>query len=88
MRAVLQTLVPFLIPFLAYAVWLVLARRPMPSDLRGVPWLRLSAAGLACVAAALLVFAETTAIERGESYAPARLEGGRIIEGGARQPRP
>jgi len=84
MRGFLQAIVPFLVPFLLYLAWAWLARRESLADVRAVPWIALSAAGVALAAGALLLFAETTALPEGGVYQPARIEGGRIIDGGVR----
>lgn len=86
MRGILQALIPFLAPFLLYVAWAWLARRPEHGEPRAVPWIALSAAGLALSAGALLWFAETNALPPDAAYQPARIEGGRIIDGGARPP--
>jgi hypothetical protein len=80
MRGFLQAIVPFLL----YFAWAWLARREALADARAVPWIFLSAAGVALAAGALLLFAETTALPEGGVYQPARIEGGRIIDGGVR----
>jgi hypothetical protein len=81
MRAALQALIPFLIPFVLYFAWAWVARREVIADPRSAPWLTLSGAGVILSAAALLVFAEFTALEDGGTYVPARIENGRIVGG-------
>ena len=49
---------------------------------RDAPWLVLTLAGVAVLAIGLLWFAEQRAMQPGERYVPARLEGGQITEGG------
>jgi hypothetical protein len=84
MRGLLQALIPFLVPFLLYFVWVWLSRREVLAESRAIPWIGLSAAGLALSAGALLWFAETSSLPREGRYDPARIEGGRIIDGGTR----
>ncbi|QXM23606.1 hypothetical protein KO353_09780 [Elioraea tepida] len=84
MRGVLQAVIPFLAPFVLYFFWAWLARRPALADPRSVPWIVLCAAGLALSAGALLWFAETASLPKEGRYEPARIEGGRIIDGGMR----
>ena len=84
MRGFLQAVIPFLAPFLLYFAWAWLARRQALADPRAVPWIGLSAAGLALSAGALLWFAETSSLPAEGRYEPARIEGGRIIDGGTR----
>lgn len=86
MRGFMQAIIPFLVPFLLYFAWTWLSRRRELESPRAVPWIALSAAGLALSATALLVFAESSALPDGARYEPARIEGGRIIDGGARPP--
>ncbi|WP_144300153.1 DUF6111 family protein [Elioraea rosea] len=87
MRGFLQAIIPFLIPFALYFAWVWLARREQLADWRAAPWIALSFGGLVLAAGALLWFAESRALDDG-TYQPARIEGGRIIDGGTRPPGP
>jgi hypothetical protein len=72
----------FLLPFAAYALWLVTARRPVgPSawETRTIAWLALSGAVL--MIAVLLLFIHFDRAPPGGVYVPAHMENGRIIEG-------
>lgn len=90
MRGVVQGILLFLIPFALYFGWLLLMRRAAPGggeegrslEWRDAPWLVLTLAGVAVLAVGLLWFAEQRSMQPGERYVPARLEGGRITEGG------
>jgi hypothetical protein len=86
MRGFLQAVIPFLLPFLLYFAWSWLARQRAMDNPRAVPWIALSFAGLILSAGALLWFAESRALPDGGLYQPARIEGGRIIDGGTRPP--
>lgn len=86
MRGFLQAIIPFLLPFALYFAWAWLARRQSLASVASVPWVALSFAGLVLSASALLWFAESRALPDGGIYQPARIEGGRIIDGGARPP--
>jgi hypothetical protein len=84
MRGFLQAIIPFILPFLLYFAWAWLARRQSLATPGAVPWIGLSAAGLVVSASALLWFAESRALPDAGLYQPARIEGGRIIDGGTR----
>lgn len=90
MRGIVQGILLFLIPFALYFAWLFLMRRVGPDGnggarvvaWRDVPWLMLTVTGVVVLAVGLLWFAEQRAMRPGEPYQPARLEDGRITEGG------
>ena len=90
MRGVIQGVLLFLIPFVVYFGWLFLVRRAAAANSeaepaiawRDVPWVVLSFVGVVLVAVGLMLFADLRAMKPGEPYAPARLEGGRIVPGG------
>ncbi|MCS6853882.1 MAG: DUF6111 family protein [Elioraea sp.] len=90
MRGIIQGVLLFLIPFVLYFGWLLLVRRAAEANgeaqpaivWRDVPWVVLSFLGVVLVAVGLMVFADLRAMKPGEPYAPARLEGGRIVPGG------
>jgi len=90
MRGIIQGVLLFLIPFALYFGWLFLMRRAAEANgnsqpaiaWRDVPWVILSCLGVVLVAVGLMVFAELRAMKPGEPYAPARIEGGRIVPGG------
>ncbi|MFQ3622331.1 MAG: DUF6111 family protein [Acetobacteraceae bacterium] len=89
MRGVIQGVLLFLIPFVLYFGWLFLVRRAGAANgteqpaiaWRDAPWVILSFLGVALVAVGLMLFAEQRAMRPGETYAPARLEGGRVVPG-------
>jgi hypothetical protein len=72
----------FLLPFAAYALWLVVARQPVgPSawQARTVGWLAL--AGAAVVVVVLFAFIHFDTAPPGGVYVPAHIENGHIVEG-------
>lgn len=72
----------FLLPFAAYALWLVAVRRPVgPAawEARTVGWLALAGAAVIVVVLVVLVHFDTA--PPGGMYVPAHMENGRIIEG-------
>jgi Family of unknown function (DUF6111) len=80
--AILEVLVPLLLPFLIYVLvmrWR--AGRPLPAWLADGSWLWYWAAGLALMVAGLAVWAVFGTHEPGAAYTPARLENGRLVPG-------
>ncbi|MDA0369389.1 MAG: DUF6111 family protein [Proteobacteria bacterium] len=82
LRKILQYL-PFLLPFIGYAIYIVVARfAGRDASWRGAPWLWLTGAGLIFTVIALLGF---RALEpqrgTGGDYVPPRLEDGRVVPG-------
>jgi hypothetical protein len=72
----------FLLPFAAYALWLVAVRRPvgLPAwETRTIAWLAL--AGALLTVAVLLIFIHFDTAPPGGVYVPAHMENGRIVEG-------
>jgi hypothetical protein len=72
----------FLLPFAAYALWLVATRRPVgPSvwQTRTIGYLAL--AGAAVLMVVLLIFVRFDTAPPGGVYVPAHMENGRIVEG-------
>jgi drug/metabolite transporter (DMT)-like permease len=92
-RAVLEAVVPFLIPFALYAFWLAAMRRFSPKaagrapgdapDREPWPWIWLSCIGLVLAFGLLVFTSERNAIGTNERYTPARLTDGTILPGGA-----
>jgi hypothetical protein len=72
----------FLLPFLAYAFYLLL-RGKSGFSLRGweaAPLLTLLAASVLCVAAGLALFAHYGGAPPGTAYIPAHMENGKLVE--------
>lgn len=82
LRALPDLLVFFLVPFLLYAVWLLVRlENPLAVD----RWTRrvlvpLSLAGLGCVLAGLVIVGVTAPRYEG-GYVPAHMQDGRIVPG-------
>lgn len=81
MRAVLQELILFLLPFVAFAAYLVLSRR---KALAWSSWsdqsLWLVIAGLAMVVASLIATGLTTERQTG-AFVPTHMDNGRVVPG-------
>jgi hypothetical protein len=73
----------FLIPFAAYALWLVVTRRALPNaadwEVRTIGYLAL--AGAVLVLGVLIAFVHFDAEPPGGVYVPAQLENGKIVPG-------
>jgi surface polysaccharide O-acyltransferase-like enzyme len=91
-RAVLEALIPFLIPFALYAFWLAAMKRFAPQGqaveaasvpVRAFPWILLSLAGVVLAFAVLVVTSNRNAMTTADRYAPARLSGGEVLPGGS-----
>ncbi len=78
-RILLQVVLPFLLPFLAFFLWRLLVARGQ-RFLDNTPWYALAATGLALVSVSLVVLALIGGDPPGR-YLPARLEGDRIVPG-------
>lgn len=80
MRILLQVVLPFLAPFVIYAVYLLLVTKGRRVLVR-TPWFLLTAAGLVLASAALASLAFTGGEPPGGRYVPSRVEDGRIVPG-------
>ncbi|MCR4283429.1 MAG: DUF6111 family protein [Bauldia sp.] len=73
----------FLLPFAAYALWLIITRRTLTNaadwQVRTIAYLAL--AGAALMIAALVVFVHLDTSPPGGRYVPAHIENGEIIPG-------
>jgi hypothetical protein len=80
-RAIIQELVLFLLPFVAFALYLVVRRRnPLLWSSWSAESVRLVIAGLTCVVISLLV-AGILAERQTGTYVPSHMENGRIVPG-------
>lgn len=86
---VLRYAILFLLPFLAYAVWLTIARRRARGHENEPGWhdaplVWLTAAGLGLVLGGFVVAAMLDGTRRDCHYVPPRIENGQIIPGEVR----
>ena len=87
MRAILQYVVPLLLPLAIYVSYVLIARRvqagqgPLAAQLRQFPWVWLAIAGVALLAISLLAFNLTTGSDPGGTYVPPKLEDGKVVPG-------
>ena len=78
---------PFIAPFVLYAIYFLLVRRQARADgssapsLAQAPWILLVIAGCVLLVASLVVFGVTEGTEAGGTYIPTRFEDGRIVPG-------
>lgn len=84
LRILAQYLLPLVLPFLAYALYAWLARKPGGIDT--APWLGLAAAGVGLMAVSLVTWGLLSGAEPGEEYIPARMEDGRVVPGTTVEP--
>lgn len=81
LRLVLQEILLFALPFLAFAGWLLFARRSPLDGAEWRPhWTRLVLAGMFVVVASL-VMTGLTAQRHADGYVPPRFEDGRLVPG-------
>jgi hypothetical protein len=86
LRILLQYLLPLLLPFLVYIVWVALTRGRSPGWLRGAPWPHLAGAGVALMAASLLAWNLLSGAPPEAVYIPPHVEDGEIVPGTAVEP--
>ena len=80
-RSLFERVVLFALPFVAYGVWLLLARLRPPAPVRPHPWLWLSAAGLVLVAASLFVWRFAGGEPTTGTYVAPQMVNGKIVPG-------
>jgi hypothetical protein len=86
-RALLQIVLPLLLPTLLYLVWAVLIHKNGGNDeeelrwLRRGPWLWLILGGVVLMAIALSVTAWISGVDLTGTYLPPRIENGRVVPG-------
>lgn len=83
-RALLQIVLPLVLPTLLYLVWAAFIRKPGEEEeelrwLRKGPWVWLISAGVVLMGIGLGVSAWLGGAPPGGTYVPARLEDGRVI---------
>lgn len=82
LRVVLTHLFLFLIPFIAYAFWLWINKKAQTSkNWREGPMAWLAFAGVAIVAASLVLLATFERSPEGKTYKPAEIRDGQFIPG-------
>lgn len=85
LRILLTIVLPILLPFAAFALYLLYARRravaggEQPPGWATAPWPWLGLAGLALVILALLLLLNSGSVEPGVEVVPPHLEDGRIV---------
>jgi len=82
-RPVLTEVGIFLVPFAAYALFLVLTRAGTlnPASWSGIVVFRLALGALVLVGGSLLLFVRFSGAPAHSTYEPARLENGRLVPG-------
>ena len=73
-----------LLPFILYFIYFISKNRRLKKDelllgLKNAPWVRLLAAGLIGLTAAVMLLTLSSIDEKGEDYKPARYENGKFI---------
>lgn len=86
MRRFIIHAIPFLLPFVVYGIYWLIAKRREKKGLSMVPWLWLTASGVALSLATMVVLAMTTGHEPGGQYIPPRVENGVIVPAETRPP--
>ena len=79
---ILKYAIPFLLPFLAYGLWIGLGRLRRHGQQKGwreAPWMWLTIVGVVLLIASLFVVRFTTVDSIEGDYTPARLEDGRVV---------
>ncbi|BCX18539.1 MAG: hypothetical protein KatS3mg117_2221 [Geminicoccaceae bacterium] len=85
-RIALYELLAFLLPFVVYFAWRLLATRGA-RFLDDTPWFVLTLLGLVSVCAGFVLFVVLEpGAPPGATYVPPRLEDGRLVPGGFRTP--
>lgn len=89
MRIIIENIILFLLPTLAYVGWRLIVRRPdeRPSSvLADAPLMVLMATGTLIVLVVLIAFGNVSGGKPGDVYVPPRLEGGKVIPGHSEKP--
>jgi hypothetical protein len=82
-RKLLYHVLPFLLPFIVYAFYVMMTRRARSRGelFDDTPWFWLTAAGLILSIVSVFVFWYFTAEPAGGTYVPPRLEDGQVVPG-------
>jgi hypothetical protein len=83
LRVLLQYLLPLLLPFLIYAVYVTLAQGRVPSwlDLNPRQWAMLGGTGLTLLTISLVTWSLLSGSPPDERYIPPHVENGEIVPG-------
>ncbi len=79
-RIILQYLLPFLLPFIGYGIYLLLNRHAR--DLSRWPYFTLTALSVALGSASLIYWAFVDGSQPGQTYVPPQYIDGEIVPGG------
>ena len=79
LRILLQYLLPLLLPFLVYVVYVAVARGRTPGWLGDAPWPYLAVAGVVLMAISLLTWGLMSGAPTDRVYVPPRFEDGRVV---------
>ncbi len=78
----------FFVPFIAYAVWVMVVRKAKRDKrFRDGPLLWLSICGIALVVASLVLLAETNHAPPGSQFRPSQIIDGKFVPGGYETPK-
>ncbi len=80
-RKILLQLLPFLLPFIAYGIWLLIVRWRGGKPPAHTPWAPLVFSGFVLMGASLVGLALLAPEDQEGSYVPARYQDGKIIPG-------
>ena len=80
-RIVLERLTLFAVPFVIYAVFVLLQRLRPPTPARAHPWALLSIAGLVLFALSFLIWGITAGEPTTGTYVAPHLDNGKIVPG-------
>ncbi len=81
LRALLEIVLPLLLPTALYLLWIMSVGPRAAFDWRGLPWVWLLGAGALLVAIVLFLAAADFGSRKEGVYVPPRWQGGRIVPG-------
>jgi peptidoglycan/LPS O-acetylase OafA/YrhL len=79
-RVLVEVVLPFLLPFLAFVAWRLLVTRGR-GLLDQIPWYALTVLGLVLVVASLVSLATLPGVDPDVVYEPPHVEGGKVVPG-------
>lgn len=87
MRIALTILLPFLLPFIIFILWRALGLgKSVPQWFEDLPWLTLLSSGVILAGVTLTTWTLLDRAPAGTEYVPPRVEDGKIIPGGFKEP--